>query len=154
MMTGELLYPQSWLPDGGGLLCMDRTGHELAILPSDGKGQTQTVLKTSYQIFRALISPDGKSVAYVSAEVGGAAIYVATFPSFGEKRRVSLESGGFPVWTKGGRELVYRTIEGMLVAAEIRGGTGPEVGGRQNAVPGRGAEPVRRQCRRTADLDE
>ena len=53
------------------------------------------------------ISPDGKSIAYASAESGSLEIYVHGFPVPGAKTRVSAEGGQRPRWSRDGRELFY-----------------------------------------------
>ena len=57
------------------------------------------------------ISPDGKWVAYVSDESGAREIYVRPFPGPGAAIKVSTNTGIEPAWTRGGRELIYRTGE-------------------------------------------
>jgi Tol biopolymer transport system component len=57
------------------------------------------------------ISPDGKWVAYVSDESGAKEIYVRPYPGPGAAIKVSTGSGTEPAWTRGGRELIYRTGE-------------------------------------------
>ena len=54
----------------------------------------------------AHVSPDGKRVAYGSAESGRWEVYVASFPDFNDRRQISGGGGGFqPVWRKDGKEL-------------------------------------------------
>ncbi len=53
------------------------------------------------------ISPDGRWVAYMSAESGRQEIYVAPFPGPGRQARVSPGGGIDPAWRADGREIVY-----------------------------------------------
>jgi serine/threonine-protein kinase len=65
--------------------------------------------ETPFREAAPAFSPDGKWVAYVSDESGAEEIYVRPYPGPGAAIKVSTESGIEPVWTRGGRELWYRT---------------------------------------------
>jgi hypothetical protein len=56
---------------------------------------------------QAQISPDGKWIAYTSAETGRGEVYVQPVPPSGAKWQVSLSGGGEPAWRKDGSELYY-----------------------------------------------
>ena len=65
-------------------------------------------------VYRALpngggvdVSPDGRWVAYHSAESGRMEVYVDAFPGPGPHLQVSTTGGGSPVWRADGRELFY-----------------------------------------------
>ncbi len=62
------------------------------------------------------ISPDGKWVAYGSAETGNVEIYVQPFPGPGEKVPVSAGGGEFPIWSPHGRELFFIGGNRIMVA--------------------------------------
>jgi Tol biopolymer transport system component len=66
------------------------------------------------------ISPDGKKVAFADADTGRAEVYVAAFPTFEQKRRVSSAGGAHPEWSRDSRELFYLAPDGMLMAAPMR----------------------------------
>jgi serine/threonine-protein kinase len=53
------------------------------------------------------ISPDGRWIAYTSAESGTLEIYLHAFPIAGAKVRVSTEGGQRPRWSQNGRDLYY-----------------------------------------------
>jgi hypothetical protein len=73
-------------------------------------------------------SPDGRWIAYVSAEAGQEDVYVAPFRDAGEKVRVSNTGlaqnvNGVtapPRWRSNGREICYLDAAGMLTAASVR----------------------------------
>ncbi|HXB70953.1 MAG TPA: hypothetical protein VNY05_22145, partial [Candidatus Acidoferrales bacterium] len=97
-------------------------------------------------------------VVYVSSESGPPEIYVATFPSFAAKRKVSTSGGFFPVWAKSGKEIFYRATDGMLMSAEIRTGlnlTGSKLTGSKldasSPKPLFGADPLGTGFAVTAD---
>src|SRR5206468_4361084 len=70
------------------------------------------------------VSPDGKWLAYESAETGSREVYVQPFPGSGAKIRISTQSGYAPRWSHDGKELFYRTTSGAqdVMAVEVQGG--------------------------------
>jgi serine/threonine-protein kinase len=52
-------------------------------------------------------SPDGKWIAYGSAEIGSDEIYVQPFPGPGDKVPISAGGGLCPIWSANGRELFF-----------------------------------------------
>jgi Tol biopolymer transport system component len=68
------------------------------------------------------LSPDGRWLAYLSFESGGAEVYVSPFPDASTSRTiVSVGGARDPVWAPSGRELFYRQTdqEGSLIAAQV-----------------------------------
>ena len=64
----------------------------------------------------AALSPDGRWVAYQSDESGRSNIYVRPYPNIDDGRwQISSNGGREPVWGRDGRELFYRTVDGMMV---------------------------------------
>jgi Tol biopolymer transport system component len=53
------------------------------------------------------LSPDGKWLAYASAESGSQEIYVTPFPGPGAKVRISQNIGSWPRWSRNMRELFF-----------------------------------------------
>jgi eukaryotic-like serine/threonine-protein kinase len=80
----------------------------------------KTILDTAYRKGSLRASPDGKWVAYYSYESGSQDIYVASFPSFAVKRKVSSTAGNNPAWNPNGGELFYRSEDGALMSMDIR----------------------------------
>ena len=66
----------------------------------------------------AQFSPDGRWIAYTSAESGRAEVYVQGFPS-GAKWQVSNEGGGYPRWSRNGGELVYLALDRTLESVSV-----------------------------------
>jgi Tol biopolymer transport system component len=124
-----------WLADGSSVLAT-MAGGKLLRFPLEG-AEPPTVVFTAgpgMQLVRP--SPDGNSALYVST-VGTTDVYVASFPSFTVKRRISANGGNYPRWSKGGREIVYVTPDGTVMAVEIRTGSasGFEIGERRALFP-------------------
>jgi Tol biopolymer transport system component len=66
----------------------------------------------------AQFSPDGRWIAYSSRDSGRVEVYVQGFPT-GAKWQVSNEGGGYPRWTKDGRELVYLSLDRTLTSVSV-----------------------------------
>jgi serine/threonine-protein kinase len=57
----------------------------------------------------AMLSPDGKWLAYVSTISGSHEVYVRPYPQQGAGVQVSVRGGTEPMWSRDGRELFYRS---------------------------------------------
>ena len=73
------------------------------------------------------LSPNGKWLAYVSDESGRPEVYASSVPVAGAREVISNNGGQEPVWSRDGRTLYYRTIEGVLIAVSITGDASPRV---------------------------
>jgi Tol biopolymer transport system component len=69
---------------------------------------------------RGQFSPDGKWVAFESAESGEMEVYVQAFPKSQGKIRVSSNGGAQPRWSPDGSELFYVALDERLMAVPIR----------------------------------
>jgi len=70
----------------------------------------------------ATVSPDGRWLAYTSADAGRSEVYVMPFPAGGQRIRVSTSGGSDPQWVRGGTEILYRSSQGRddsVVAAPV-----------------------------------
>lgn len=76
------------------------------------------------------LSPNGRWVAYVSNESGRDEVYVRAFPGPGGVWQISTGGGIEPMWAHSGRELFYRSGEG-LVAVQVQAGATFAVGSRE-----------------------
>ena len=45
---------------------------------------------------------------------------LASFPSFTDKRQVSRDGGGQPLWRSDGKELFYLSLQGKLMAVDTK----------------------------------
>jgi eukaryotic-like serine/threonine-protein kinase len=64
-----------------------------------------------------VFSPDGRWLAYDSNESGTTQVYVRAFPDKGGKWQISNAGGIYPEWSRGGRELFFRTEDNHIMAA-------------------------------------
>ena len=69
----------------------------------------------------AVISPDGRWLAYVSDETARSEVYLRIYPNPGPKEVVSREGGSEPVWSHDGKELFFRNGR-TLFAVEFEDG--------------------------------
>ena len=90
------------------------------MLPLEGERQPQPFLRTPFDEFAPMFSPDGRWLAYLSDESGRLEVYVQPYPGPGGKWQISTEGGAEPVWARDGQELFYRSINGdRMMAVEI-----------------------------------
>jgi serine/threonine-protein kinase len=120
-----LLYTVSYDTDRGGT--RRRGTADIWIVPLDGSSPARPWFESPARECSAAISPDGRWVAYVSDETGRIEVYVRSFPDAGAKLKISQDGGIEPVWTKGGREIVFRERQRFL-AVEFRAEAGPAAG--------------------------
>jgi hypothetical protein len=69
---------------------------------------------------QAMMSADGRWVAYNSTESGRSEVFVVPFPPTGDRWQVSINGGAQPNWRQDGRELFYLALDGTVMAAPIR----------------------------------
>ena len=68
----------------------------------------------------AMLTRDGRWVAFTSRQSGSDEVYVGPFPK-GGRRRVSSASGLQPRWKADGSELYYITLDGAIMGVPVRG---------------------------------
>jgi Tol biopolymer transport system component len=112
---GFAVFPNSWAPDGSLLYSKrEQTGTartQTWILPPPGSGgKPRRLMQTAFDEWNPRVSPDGKSVAYMSQESGRPEIYVVPFPGPGGKVQISTHGGVNPRWSRNGRELFYGEV--------------------------------------------
>jgi serine/threonine-protein kinase len=99
------------------------TGYDLwtVALESDGTGlragNPEPFLQTPFDERHPSFSPDGRWMAYDSDESGNFQVYVRAFPDKGGKWQISGSGGVYPVWSRNGRELLFRTEDNQIMVA-------------------------------------
>jgi serine/threonine protein kinase len=118
------VYMNDWSPDGHYLVYTQQSPDgrsELWLLPLNGERKPQPFQETKFNEFQGEVSPDSKWIAYTSDESGGFnEVYSTTFPTGGPRWRVSSGGGSFPRWSRDGKELFYRALDGTLMVASVR----------------------------------
>jgi serine/threonine-protein kinase len=99
---------------------------DIWLVPLDSVRRPVPLLNSRADEVAPAISPDGRSLAYVSNESGRAEVYVRSFPDMGGRYQISLDGGTEPAWSPRGGELFYRNGPAMM-AARLRAGVAVEV---------------------------
>ncbi len=117
-----------WSRDGRYLAYM--RGPNIWILPLFGERKPYLYTNAPVSQTDAQFSPDGRWIAYSSAESGSLQVYVAPFPATGAKWQISTTDGDMPRWRNDGKELFFLTSNpNSMAVAEVNGsGSGFEVG--------------------------
>jgi len=114
------MFSTSFLPDAEGILVFGTgsnvgTGDDVGLFRFGGDGEATTLLGTTFEESYPAVSPDGNWLAYVSDESGREEIYVRPFPDVNSGRwQVSTGGGTQPLWSREGREVVYRSGESVV----------------------------------------
>ena len=80
-------------------------------------GKPEPFLGTPFVETDPAFSPDGRWLAYESNESGTFGVYVRPFPGSEGKWQISDGGGRFPVWSRDGRELLFESMDGHVMAA-------------------------------------
>jgi serine/threonine-protein kinase len=113
-------YPSSISPDGRTLAAWFNVpgANQIWLVPLDGVGKPRPFLDAPFNLRHPSFSPDGRWLAYASNESGRDEVVIQSYPDPGRARRqVSISGGTEPMWTRQGRELVYRNGDTTLAAA-------------------------------------
>ena len=129
-------YVTGWSRDGCYLFSTRVRGnaYEIWALPTDERGlgpaakKPFLVVRIDSYAGSAAFSPDGKWMAYHSAESGRTEIYARPFVAAGSvnvgKWQVSSQGGMNPRWRADGKELFYVSPGGSVTAATVRTASG------------------------------
>jgi serine/threonine-protein kinase len=133
--SDTVAIPYSWHPNGRFLLYQEGVGvasagglsqrdTNLMILPVEGSeksgwtfGSPTAFLSTASPEFEPMFSPNGRWVAYSSAEAGSREVFVRPFPASAGRWQVSTAGGSNPVWSRVRPELLFRGGDGTIMAA-------------------------------------
>jgi eukaryotic-like serine/threonine-protein kinase len=127
LLTPKVGSPQSWSTDEKYLLyrARDLGRPRLFLLSLTGDRQSipvGSVNGTSASTSGA-ISPDGRSIAFSSAESGRSEVYVQPMPPGTSKRPVSVNGGFWPRWRRDGKELFFLSLDWKMMAADVNPST-------------------------------
>ena len=96
-------------------------------------------------------SPDGRWIAYVSAETGRLEVYVRPFPAGTPAVQVSHNGGGHPLWSPDQKELYFDNNDRMFAASISTAPTFTAAPPRELPIQGFVQGPLRRQYDLTPD---
>jgi len=159
--------PTGWSPDGRFILeesfaSTAKTLGDIWVAPASparGSEKPHPYLQTQFQEGLGRVSPNGKWLAYFSNQTKQSEIYIMTFPNSGGNWKISTSgagsgpgsSGGYPVWSRDGKQLFYVGANSKMMAVDIKGtGANPEPGVPQplfDVRPGNGAFDVAKDGR-------
>ncbi len=90
------------------------------MLPMSGDKRPYPFVKLPFSSVFGRFSPDGKWLAYCSAESGRMEVYVVSFPSATSKRQISSDGGCQAIWRRDGKEIFYVATDNKIMAADVR----------------------------------
>jgi Tol biopolymer transport system component len=125
-IIGEWDFPTSWTPKGAALVFSGKriaTGWDVFLLPLAGERRPRPLVQTAFDEYDAVVSPDGRWIAYVTDETGQDEVCVLPLDATGGRRPVSTNGGTEPCWSRDGRELFYRDGDKVMVVS-VDGRTG------------------------------
>jgi serine/threonine-protein kinase len=104
----------AWTPDGQTLLFLnvntaDGGRAEIDAMSIAGDRRPHPVVPSRSGGGYPDLSPDGRWLAYASAESGRSEVYVQPFPGPGPRLQISTDGGTAPAWSRDSRELFYTT---------------------------------------------
>jgi serine/threonine protein kinase len=94
------------------------TGYEVWTVALQGAPTARQYLaRPGFALGHPALSPDGRWLAYDSDEGGRVQVYIQSFPDpTRSKRQISSGGGSSPVWTRGGREVVFVRDDSVMAA--------------------------------------
>jgi eukaryotic-like serine/threonine-protein kinase len=125
--------PRSVSPDGRYLIYSRRAkgevGFHIWALPLAEGGKPVAIVQDGFDEDAAVITSDGKWMAYQSSESGRREIYITAFPGGGAKWQMSNSGGSSPRWRRDGKELFFLDPGDTINAVDVNasGGT-PRLG--------------------------
>ena len=108
--------PGEFTNDGTKLLATElnpKTQMDIVQIDLVTKAVTPVLATPDAELLPAL-SPDERWMAYMASLGGDPAVFVRAFRGGGGMRRASPGTGGLPIWTKNGREIVYVDLRPAL----------------------------------------
>jgi Tol biopolymer transport system component len=123
--------PQDWSADGRFLVLSGGVENVVAAREKDG-ALLDVVRGARGGVIFPQVSPNGKWLAFQSAQSGKPEIYLAPFQPGSAfqpmKEPVSRNGGGWPRWSKDGKELFFVAPDGNLTAVPFDASTGRATG--------------------------
>jgi Tol biopolymer transport system component len=122
----NLQLPWSFTPDGKRLAFYEfnpEASRDIwtVAVENDGTGlragKPEPFLQTPFDQRHPSFSPDGRWLAYASNESGSYQVYVRAFPDKGGKWQISNGGGVYPVWSRNGHDLFFRTEDSQIMVA-------------------------------------
>jgi Tol biopolymer transport system component len=110
----------SWSPNGRYLFCQvqnNATRQDVYYIDLNGDRKLTPFLQSPANEMAAVLSPNGKWLAYASDESGRAEVYVTAFPGPGGKWQVSNGGGNSPSWSADDKQIYYSVGDKLMLVA-------------------------------------
>ena len=130
------MWPTTWAPDGRVGFSANRKTFDVGVVKLGDKPEYQWPAASPFVETDPAFSPDNRWMAYASNESGAQQIYVRPYPSGTGRWQISDAGGGFPRWSRDGRELFYRTNTGIMAASIEVSGDSLRTGKPRQAIAG------------------
>jgi Tol biopolymer transport system component len=116
-------FPLGWSADGRFLAfsnVTNETSRDIWVLPLGGT--PAPFVATPLDERAGTLSPDGRWLLYALKQTGrDEEVYVQAYPGPGGRWLISTAGGMEPVWSRDGREIFYRTLDGArMMAASVQ----------------------------------
>ncbi len=114
------VLPNSVSPDGRVLAVnylKEGDDSDIYMLSLEGERKFTPFFAEKGDQYQATFSPDGRRLAYTSAETGSFQVYVQPYPATGGRWQISVNGGRNPRWSANGTELFYET--GVIMAVKV-----------------------------------
>jgi serine/threonine protein kinase/Tol biopolymer transport system component len=120
-----MFFPSTWSGDGKNLVLTmlnpaerDTRLFDIGVISIEGDHKWRPLLQAKYNEAQPQISPDGRWMAYTSNESGQYEVYARPFPDVDKgKWQVSTSGGDSPLWSRDGRELLYRSGDAVMAVS-------------------------------------
>ncbi len=132
----DFAAPITWSPDDDVIIIQTNTasgGDDLFFLRLGVEDKVEPFRATPFSEASPAFSPDGRWIAYESNETGRPEVYVSSYPPGGGKWQISDSLGAQPRWSQTGRELFFRSTDGIM-AVEVDGRGGSFKAGRPQSL--------------------
>jgi Tol biopolymer transport system component len=126
--SGNPLHLWQWSGSDSSLIVFTDTGRMTRVPLAGSARLPQALLDTTQFAAQGRVSPDGRWLAYVTGRAPNVQMYVNSLRGEPGRWQISTTTGIMPEWTRGGRELVFETMDGRLMAVDIETESGFRAG--------------------------
>ena len=121
LAPGPDRVPTDWSRDGRYVLYEEGpvAQRDLWALQMPERNAISALLRSEFHETGGRLSQDGRWVAYVSDETGRQEVYVRSFPGMTDQRKISVDGGKAPRWSRDGTELFFVGLDNTVHAVPL-----------------------------------